>query len=198
MKHLIRLGILLTFVIFSAAVASAQTDKSSDYTIDQYFKLLTPKQLPILDKYKNRASVVKEVDYQNRYILLAHDEWKGWGEMAVFDNADGSHLIAVTQYDCTRKYPSYPYYFSTMCDGNVKFLKLAGKSLVEVTDALPDVKKLMLYGFYEKKTGRLADGDYKLIYVLPKERKDILIKLQGENVYSLVWNGKNFDGEYVK
>ena len=197
MKSILRIAIALLFVAVIFPFA-ADAQKKSDYTIDQYFNMLTESQLPILGKYKNRASFVKEVDYQNRYILLANDEWKGWGEMVVFDNKDGSHLIAVTQYDCTRKYPSYPYYNSPMCDGTVKFLTLKKGKLVEMTDVLPDLKKLMLYGFYEKKTGRLADGDYKLIFELPKERKDILIKLQGENVYSLVWNGKSFDGEYVK
>lgn len=197
MKHLIRLGILLTFIIFSAAAASAQTEKSSDYTIDQYFNLLTSKQLPILDKYKNRGSIVKEVDYQNRYILLAQDEWKGWGEMVLFDKKGGGHLVVVTQYDCTQKYPSYPYFYRSRCVGDIKFLELSGKTLVEAKDVAPDVKKLMLYGFYEKKTKQLADSDDKLIYELPRERKDILIKLAGEQVYSLVWNGEKFEGDYV-
>ena len=196
-----KLALRFIFVLFFAVavcpiISSAQ--KKSDYTIDQYFNMLTENQLPIIGKYKNRASIVKEVDYQNRYILLAHDDWKGWGEMVVFDNKDDSHLIALTQYDCTRKYDFYPYFSTPFCTGNIKFLTLKKNMLVEVSDVLPDLKKLMLYGFYEKKTGRLADGDYKLIYELPKERRDILIKLQGENVYSLVWNGKSFDGEYVK
>ncbi len=197
MKHLIRLGILLTFIIFSTAAVSAQTGKSSDYTIDQYFNLLTSKQLPILDKYKNRGSIVKEVDYQNRYILLAQDEWKGWGEMVLFDKKGGGHLVVVTQYDCTQKYPSYPYFYRSRCVGDIKFLELSGKTLVEAKDVAPDVKKLMLYGFYEKKTKQLADSDDKLIYELPRERKDILIKLAGEQVYSLVWNGEKFEGDYV-
>ncbi|MEO8073902.1 MAG: hypothetical protein ABI686_11755 [Acidobacteriota bacterium] len=198
MKHLIRLGILFTFIIFSAVAASAQTEKSSDYTIDQYFNLLTSKQLPILDKYKNRGSIVKEVDYQNRYILLAQDEWKGWGEMVLFDKKGGGHLVVVTQYDCTQKYPSYPYFYRSRCAGDIKFLELSGKTLVEAKDVAPDVKKLMLYGFYEKKTKQFADSDDKLIYELPRERKDVLIKLAGEQVYSLVWNGEKFEGDYVK
>ena len=186
---------LLLAVVFCPILSNAQ--KTSDYTINQYFEMLTENQLPILGKYKNRESLVKEIDYQNRYILLTNDEWKGWGEIVVFDKTDGSHLIALTQYDCSRKYPSYPYYYSQLCDGSIKFFTLQGKSLVEDKNLLPDLKKLMLYGFYEKKTGRIADDEYKPIFELPKDRKDILIKLQGENVYWLVWNGKNFSGNYV-
>ena len=197
MKSILGIALVLMFTAAFFPVASS-AQKKSDLTIDQYFNMLTESQLPIIGKYKNRASIVKEVDYQNRYILFANDEWKGWGEMVVFDKKDGSHLIAVTQYDCTKKYPTYPFYNSPLCSGTVKFLTLKKDVLVEINDLLPDLKKLMLYGYYEKKTGRLADGEYKLIFELPKERKDILIKLQGENVYSLVWNGKSFDGSYVK
>ncbi len=53
-------------------------------------------------------------------------------------------------------------------------------------------------GILEKKTKRLADSDDKLIYELPRERKDIRIRLAGEVVYSLMWDGKKFAGEYVE
>ena len=128
MKNLIRLGVLLIFAAANASGVLAQTKQTTEYTIDEYFKLLTAKDLPILDKYKNRASIVKEVDYQNRYILLAHEEWKGWGEMAVFDITGGGHLVVVTQYDCKQKYPSYPYYQRSNCSGTVRFLTLDKKT----------------------------------------------------------------------
>ncbi len=197
MKTVFRFAVLM-FLTAAVMPFAAHAQEKSEFTVDQYFRMLTTDQLPIIGKYKNRASIVKEVDYQNRYILLANDEWKGWGEMVVFDKKDGSHLIALTQYDCTRKYAYYPYYSAPFCTGDIKFLTLKKKVLVEVPGVLPNLKALLLYGFYEKKTGRLADSDYKLLFELPKERKDIVIKLQGENVYSLVWNGKSFDGEYVK
>jgi len=197
MKNLIRLGVLLMFAAATASGVHAQIKQNTEYTIDEYFKLLTAKDLPILDKYKNRASIVKEIDYQNRYILLAHEEWKGWGEMTVFDKTGGGHLVVVTQYDCKQKYPAYPYYQRSNCSGTVRFLTLDKKTLVDAKDAAPKMEGLQLWGFYEKKTKRLADSDDKLIFELPRERKDILIKLAGETVYSLVWNGKKFEGSYV-
>lgn len=198
MRNIFRFGILSVCVLFFVGGVLAQSKPVADYTIDQYFNLLTAKDLPILGKYKSRASIVKEVDYQNRYILLAHDEWKGWGEMAVFDKTGGGHLIAVTQYDCQEKYPSYPYYRRNRCAGSIHFLELQGKQLVEAKNVAPAEKPLMLYGFYEKKTQTPADGDDKLIYELPRERKDIRIRLADEVVYSLMWDGKKFVGEYVK
>jgi len=200
MRNLIRFTVLLIFAAFVTATTSnaqARGKENFEDTVDEYFKLLTSKDLPILDKYKNRASIIKEADYKNRYLLLANEEWKGWGEMAVFSKTDGGHLIVVTQYDCKQKYPSYPYYSRSNCAGNIRFLTLEKNALVEAKNLMPDLKSLQLYGFYEKKTKRLADSDDKLMFELPRERKDILIKLAGETVYSLLWNGQKFEGSYV-
>lgn len=189
---------LATLFLFFGGSVLAQTNKPDELNLGQYFSLLTAKHLPILDKYKNRDSLAKETDYQNSYMLFAHEDWKGWGEMALFKKTGGGHLIAVTQYDCQQKYPSYPYYRQNRCAGAVHFLELQGKQLVEVRNVVPEEKSLMLYGFYEKKTKRLADSDDKLIYELPRERNDIRIRLADEVVYSLMWDGKKFLGEYAK
>ncbi len=189
---------LVGLFLFLVGSGSAQTNKPDEMNLGQYFGLLTAKHLPILDKYKNRNSLAKETDYPNSYMLFVHEDWKGWGEMALFEKTGGGHLIVVTQHDCQQKYPSYPYYRRSRCAGSVSFLELQGKQMVEAKNVVPDTKSLMLYGFYEKKTKRLADGDDKLIYELPRERKDIRIRLAEEVVYSLMWDRKKFVGEYVK
>ena len=187
---------VLLLSVFLTVIISAQPN-NSDWTIDQYYSNLPSTYLPILDKYKKRESLVREVDYPNRYILLVHDEWKGWGEMALFEKKSGGQIAAVTQYDCTGKYPYYPYFDSPKCDGKITFLEESGGNLIEIKDVIPDVKKLMLYHHWEKKTGRLADSDDKLIFELPRERKDILIKLAKVLVYSYVWDGEKFVGSYI-
>lgn len=188
---------VLVFLLFAGSGA-AQANKPEELDLGQYFGLLTAKHLPILDKYKNRNSLAKETDYPNSYMLFAHEDWKGWGEMALFEKTGGGHVIVVTQYDCQQKYPSYPYYRRNRCAGKVSFLELQGKQLVEAKNVAPETQGLMLWGFYEKKTKRLADSDDKLIYELPRERKDIRIRLADEVVYSLMWDGKKFSGEYVQ
>lgn len=194
MKILISVFFLLICIIG----VNAQDTKVSDWTIDLYFKALTDKQLPILDKFKARGSLVKELDYANRYILLANDEWKGWGEIVLLDKKGGGHLLAVTQFDCTKKYVPYSYYRNTNCRGNINLLEYNGKNWIERNKLLPDLPSLQLYAHFEKKTNSLADGEHKPIFELPRERKDILIKISGESVYSLTWNGEKFVGSYVE
>ncbi|MGI8668557.1 MAG: hypothetical protein ACR2J3_01785 [Aridibacter sp.] len=198
MKKSNYLCLILLSVLLAVSV-SAQTKKSpADMTLDDYFDQVTPAQFPIFDKYKNPQSLVKEVDYRNQYVLFAHNEWKGWGEMALFNVKKGGHVLAITQYDCTQKNPVTPYYLNPQCIGGVKFYTSDGKKLNEIEGFIPVVKKLMLYGYYEKKTGKLADSDDKLLFILPRERTDIIIKLAGVIVYSLKWNGKGFEGSYVE
>lgn len=189
---------LTALFLFLNGSGSAQSNKPEELDLGKYFGLLTAKHLPILDKYKNRNSLAKETDYPNSYMLFVHEDWKGWGEMALFEKTGGGHLIVVTQYDCQQKYPSYPYYRRNRCAGKVSFLEFQNKQLVEAKNVAPETQGLMLWGFYEKKTKRLADSDDKLIYELPRERKDIRIRLADEVVYSLMWDGKKFVGEYVK
>jgi len=181
-KKTYQIALLIALFLFLVGSSSAQSKKADELNLGQYFGLLTAKHLPILDKYKNRNSLAKETDYQNSYMLFVHEDWKGWGEMALFEKTGGGHLVVVTQYDCGQKYPSYPYYQRNRCAGKIQFLELQGKQLVEVKNVVPDEKSLRLYGFYEKKTKRLADSDDKLIYELPRERKDIRIRLAGEVV----------------
>ncbi|MEJ7709428.1 MAG: hypothetical protein WKF84_06105 [Pyrinomonadaceae bacterium] len=192
-------------IVFTAALllltansGQAQSSEAAELNLGQYYALLTPAHMPILDKYKNRDSLAKETDYPNSYMLFVHEEWKGWGEMALFKKKGGGHLVVVTQYDCQQQYPSYPYYQRNRCAGNAHFLELKGKELVEAKNVVPEAKTLQLYGFYEKKTKRLADSDDKLIYELPRERKDIRIRLADQVLYSLMWDGQKFVGSYVE
>lgn len=198
MSNFIRISIFTVIALFLSNNVWAQTSKPEELNLGNYFALLTPQQLPILDKFKNRDDLAKETDYPNGYLLLAHDEWKGWGEMALFKKTGGGHLVVVTQYDCQRQDFSDRYRRSRKCQGKISFLELKGKELVTATDIAPDEKSLMLYRFYEKKIGRLANGDDKLVYELPRERRDIRIMLSGEVVYSLKWNGQKFEGSYVE
>lgn len=196
MKIFSRLAILALLILTTNA--SAQTAKPEELDLGKYFLLLKSSDLPILDKYKNRYSIVKETDYPNSYMLFAHDEWNGWGEMALFPKKGGGHVVVVTQYDCPQTVPSYRAIRFRGCQGSVHFLEMKGKQLVENPKYKPDTDKLGLYYAYEKKMGRLANGDDKLIFELPRERKDITIKLVGEPVYSLMWNGISFVGSYIK
>lgn len=197
MINFTRISVLMIALFLSNNVW-AQTNRPEELNLGNYFALLTPQHLPILDKFKNRDSFAKETDYPNDYMLFAQDEWKGWGEMALFKKTGGGHLVVVTQYDCQNYNPSNRSFRSRKCQGNINFLELKGKELVTVAGIAPDEKSLMLYRFYEKKTGRLANGEDKLAYELPRERKDIKIMLAGEVVYSLKWNGQKFEGSYVE
>ena len=60
MKSILRITIALLFaaVIFPFA---AVAQKKSDYTIDQYFNMLTESQLPILGKYKTARQLSKRL-----------------------------------------------------------------------------------------------------------------------------------------
>lgn len=198
MNMLIKLLVVIILMIGGWTPAKSQDLPVSDWTIDIYYKSLSAKHLPILDKFKERASLVKEVDYVNKYLLLANDEWKGWGEVVLFNKKGGGYLLAVTQYDCSRQYHGILYSRYATCAGQINLLEYDGKIWVVKNNLLPDMNKLMLYRHFEKKTGRLANGDDKLIFELPRERKDILVKLSGESVYSLIWDGEKFVGEYVE
>lgn len=198
MGNFIRISFIIVFALLLSNSVLAQANKVEELNLGNYFALLTPQHLPILDKFKNRDSFAKETDYPNDYMLFAQDEWKGWGEMALFKKTGGGHLVVVTQYDCQNYNALNPYLRSRKCQGNINFLELKGKQLVAVPGIVPDEKSLMLYRFYEKKIGRLANGEDKLIYELPRERKDIRIILSGEIVYSLKWNGLKFEGSYVE
>lgn len=196
MKFYPRLAIF-ALLVFTTNM-SAQSGKPEELNLGNYFALLKSSTLPILDKFKNRDSIAKETDYPNSYMLLAHEEWKGWGEMILFKKTGGGHVVVVTQYDCQQTAPSYRSNRFRGCKGNIHFLELKGKELVETQRFTPDLPKLFLYRFYEKKTNRLANSDDKLIFELPRERKDIIIKLAGEPVYSLMWNGSEFKGSFIE
>jgi hypothetical protein len=197
MNKISNFTIVFCLLLLCMSLAKAQNPPVSEWTIDLYYKNLTSKHLPILSNYKNRDSLVKEIDYPNKYIILSNDEWNGWGEIVLFEKKGGGHLLAVTQYDCVRKF-NYPTYKYAACSGNLKLLEFNGKNWDERNDLLPDLPRLQLYGHFERKMKRLANSDDKLIYELPRQRNDILIKLAGEPVYSLIWNGEKFSGSYVE
>lgn len=198
----LKFAISSCFVILALLIlttnARAQTAKPEELDLGKYFLLLKPSALPILDKFKNRETLVKETDYPNSYMSFAHNEWNGWGEMALFPKKSGGHVVVVTQYDCQRTVTSYRAIRFRGCQGSVHFLEIKGKELVENPKYKPDIDKLGLYYAYEKKMGRLANSDDRLIFELPRERKDIIVRLVGEPMYSLMWNGTSFDGSYIK
>lgn len=198
LQNTLKRSVILGFLLLAMSVClSAQTNNSAELNLGNYFALITPQQLPILDKFKNRDALVKETDYPNGYLLLAHDEWNGWGEMALFKKKSGGDLIVVTQYDCKQIDSARSVVRWRDCAGTVSFLESSGKMLVAAKNVAPNEKELQLYGFYEKKTGQPANSEHKLIYELPRERKDIRIKLSGAEVYSLIWNGEKFEGSYI-
>lgn len=186
------------FLALVAIIPALTAGISAQALITDVYSLTTSKQLPILEKFKERGAILETADTRNNYIYLSNPEWKGWGEMSLFERNGGGTLLAITQYNCKQPASSY-YRYSKFrgCEGAISFWTLKNNVLVELKGLLPDEKSLMLYGFYEKKTNRLADGDDKLIYELPRERRDIKILLAGEAVYSLVWNGEKFEGSYI-
>lgn len=186
------------FLILSTLIFVLTANTSAQDNINELYGLVSSKQLPILEKFKNRGAILQTADTRNNYIYLSHEEWKGWGEMSLFEKKSGGSLIALTEYNCKNQSPSYRSVRFRGCEGTIRFWQLKNNELVEAKGLLPDEKLLMLYGFYEKKTKRLANSDDKLIYELPRERKDIKIMLAGEVVYSLVWNGEKFEGSYVE
>ncbi len=120
---------LFALFLLLAGISSAQTKKTEELNLGQYFGLLTAKHLRILDKYKNRDSLAKETDYPNSYMLFAHEDWKGWGEMALFEKTGGGHLVVVTQYDCQQKYPAYPVLPAKQMRRKHSFSRIAGQAI---------------------------------------------------------------------
>jgi len=49
---------------------------------------------------KYRRSLIKTEDLKNGYLRLESNDWKGWGEVALFKKTDGSYLVAISQVAC--------------------------------------------------------------------------------------------------
>ncbi|MGI8639698.1 MAG: hypothetical protein ACR2MG_07065 [Pyrinomonadaceae bacterium] len=173
-----------TAIIFAAPVAAQnkQTKTNAPKTVTEFYLKLPAKYLQILEAIPNRRSLIKTEDTANGYLRLESKDWEGWGEVALFKRANGSYVVAVTEYSC-----------APVCDGNLTFLDYKNGKWKEI-ELLPRYTVGDLRTAFHGATGRQPDEDEmnEQVFELPRKGKEITLKIGGVPVLGFLWQSDEF------
>ncbi len=186
MKRFFTLTVMALAINF-AAPAQAQSKKTNaksnaPRTVTEFYLKLPAKYLQILEAIPNRRSLIKTEDVANGYLRLESKDWEGWGEVALFKRANGSYIVAVTEYSCGPE-----------CDGNLTFLDYKNGKWKEV-ELLPRYTvgdlRTAFHGAKERQPNE--DEMNEQVFELPRKGKEITLKLGGVPVMGFLWQGDEF------
>jgi hypothetical protein len=184
-KFLILTAMMWATAINFAAPASAQNKQNktaAPRTVTDFYLKLPTKHLKILETISNRRGLIKTEDTANGYLRLESKDWEGWGEVALFKRANGSYIVAVTEYSC-----------APVCDGNLTFLDYKKGKWKEL-ELLPRYTVGDLRTAFHGATGRSPDEDEmnEQVFELPRKGKEITLKIGGVPVLGFLWQSDEF------
>ncbi len=159
-----------------------QTKTNAPKTVTEFYLKMPAKYLQILKAIPNRRALIKTEDTANGYLRLESKDWEGWGEVALFKRANGSHIVAVTEYSC-----------GPVCDGNLTLLDYKNGKWKEV-ELLPRYSVGDLRTAFHGATNRQPSEDEmnEQVFELPRKGKEITLKIGDVPVMGFLWNGEEF------
>ena len=184
-----KLKFCLTF-IFSAAFALASYGQrvKPPQNVLEYFTALPTKYFAPVKDVNERKKLVRIQDLENGFLRLESNTWEGWGEVALFKNADGTKTLGVQTIGC-----------GPGCETeSIFFVQYKNGRWIDVTsDVLPEISQTELNRVlkcYKPDTESPAFAYYEL------PRYGTTVKLidnnEGEEagslLYELAWNGTKF------
>ena len=179
------LTILLSAVF--ALAAHGQKGKAPQNVLD-YFTALPAKYFEVETTAAGRRKLVKTQDLENGFLRLEANTWDGWGEVALFKNADGTKTLAVQTVGC-----------GPGCSTDtIFFVQYKNGAWIDVTKSvLPEISQTELDRVLKCYRPDAEDGN-AAYYELP--RYGTTLKLIGDNqdsetgypLYEFAWNGTRF------
>lgn len=184
-KFLILAAMMWALAITFAAPASAQNKQNkttAPRTVTEFYLKLPAKHLQILEAIPNRRSLIKTEDTANGYLRLEPKDRESWGEIALFKRANGSYIVAVTEYNC-----------APVCDGNLTFLDYKNGKWKEL-ELLPRYTTGDLRTAFHGATGRQPNEDElnEQVFELPRKGREITLKIGGVPVMGFLWQADEF------
>lgn len=161
---------------------SAPAKSAASGTVTDFYLKLPAKYLQILAAIPNRRSLIEIEDMANGYLKLGSNAWEGWGEVALFKRANGSYVLALTEYGCGPE-----------CDGTLTFLDCKNGKWKEI-NLLPLYTAGDLRTAFHGSKGRQPDEDEmnEQVFELPRKGKEITLKIGGVPAMGFLWQGEEF------